>query len=668
MITKLVLKNWRSHEDSNFEFSKGTNVLVGSMGSGKSAAMDAISFALFGTFPNVQNRKIKLDDIIMNKPEQKRKASVELSFKIDNIEYKIKRVIERGKGVTSSELRRGETLVEGPQTKRTTEKISELLKMNYDLFSRAVYAEQNNIDYFLEIPKGQRKDKIDDLLNINKFEMARKNIGTVINRLKDRIDEKERFVSEIKEIDNIPKLKSEIEEKKDTLGKRKNVVEELQKEKVAINTDYEAVTQKKKEYDDLNEKTDGLKAVTEKDTKSLESYKKRLDSIKVSPDVENRKKEVKSSLEKTRDEIEEKRASKKALESHISHIEDGLEKLHEGKERCPVCDSDLNEEKKMDVEKKRLSEKQQTLKDIEKLSIELKDLDGKKQSNEKELDVLDIEIRKLEEIKWITEERKKLETELGNNKETLSNLNDRLNKLDYDDSKEKFIYGKLKDIEKNLAVAEREQQGLVEIIKEKEERLTELSKIEKELLETRDEIIYLQKTVSSFETLQNVLQNVQTTLRQEFTDTTNAALSEVWSKVYPYRDYINLRLNVDDSGDYILQLKTRKDDWINVEGITSGGERSTACLALRIALSFVLARNLSWLVLDEPTHNLDRNAIIELSKILRDELPQIVEQIFIITHEPELEKAASGFLYRLERNKEEDEPTRVNAETAMGFA
>jgi len=98
---------------------------------------------------------------------------------------------------------------------------------------------------------------------------------------------------------------------------------------------------------------------------------------------------------------------------------------------------------------------------------------------------------------------------------------------------------------------------------------------------------------------------------------------------------------------------------VNVEGVTSGGERSTASLTLRIALSLVLTQNLSWLVLDEPTHNLDKQAIKELATTLREHLPEIVDQIFIITHEPELEKAASSYLYILERNKEKDEPTKV---------
>ncbi len=665
MITRLVLKNWRSHEESAFEFAKGTNVLVGPMGAGKSATMDAISFALFGTFPNVQNRKIKLDDIIMSKPTPKSKASVELTFKIDNNSYLIKRVLERGKGVTTSELRRGDTLVEGPQTKRTTEKICELLKMNYDLFSRAVYAEQNNIDYFLEIPKGQRKDRIDELLNINKFELARKNLGTVINRLRDRTEEKQRFVSEIKEIDNIPKLEAEIGEKKRLRDKKKLVVEDFQKQRLAASTEHSTLAKKKKEYDGLKTKIEGLRAVTERDSNSIEDCKKKLNSIKVILDIDKKIGDSKISLENIRKDIEDKKSTKKSLAMHVSHIEESVVKIGEGKEKCPVCDSDISGHKKDELLQRRGEDKRETLKKIEEIDVEVLELDRERRNLDENIELLQ---KNSDQVKRITDDKTKLEGELEKNRKSLTELAGTLQKLDYDERREKSVYEKLKEVEKNLAVVEREQYSLTEIIGEKEERLAELTKIQKELLDTRNEIIYLQKTVGSFETLQNVLQNVQSSLRQEFTDTTNMALSDIWAKIYPYKDYVDLKLNVDESGDYILQMKTKSGEWQNVEGITSGGERSCACLALRIALSFVLARNLSWLVLDEPTHNLDKKAISELSKILRDDLPQIVEQIFVITHEPELEKAASGFLYRLERNKGEDEPTRVNAETAVGFA
>ncbi len=156
----------------------------------------------------------------------------------------------------------------------------------------------------------------------------------------------------------------------------------------------------------------------------------------------------------------------------------------------------------------------------------------------------------------------------------------------------------------------------------------------------------------------NALEATQIQLREETLLALNAGTEDLWPKIYPYKDYTSLKLAIEGS-DYALQVKRRDGTWVNVEGIASGGERSTACLALRIAFSLVLTQNISWLVLDEPTHNLDTQGVATLANALREHLPELVEQVFIITHEEEMETAVSGTLYRFERKKELDEPTNA---------
>ena len=759
MITKLVLKNWRSHEDSEFEFTKGTNVLVGPMGSGKSTAMDAISFALFGTFPNLNDRKLKLDDVIMNKPSVKNNASVEMTFMVNGEEYSIKRTIERGGGVTA-ELRKGEQFIEGPQTKRTTSRVSDILKMDYKLFSRAIYAEQNNIDYFLEIAKGKRKEKIDELLNIAKFEKSRKGLTTVINRLKDRTEEKRKFVVDEKGIEEIPKLDKEVEEKSKNLEKKTKELDKLAMENEKTQKEYNEMAGKKEKYDhifgsikenkgrvdflkqkleayeyvkdtkkdvekkiwelkdekkEISEKSDErkelekeiekTKALIDKNSQNIAECNQKLEALKIDSNIEEKSEKIKKEIEKISKEIEDKTSSYKSLKIHLKHLDDNVEKLNLGTENCPVCESELPDQKRTELLSKRKNEKDESLKKIKEMEDEVVNLSNKRKEIEEELKKVSEEMKKVEEKKWILENQEKNRNEIDENKEVLHKFSEKLeavdvgrsmedvdneikkfekvleyfsyqedlestrslleelrkdqDKLGYEEKLEKYLYESLKEIEKNLSLRMQEVKSLKELLAEKQTRLETLKKMKAEIEEIKQEIEYLSKTVDSFEILQVVLQNAQIAIRHEFTNETNLALSDVWKKMYPYGDYSDLRLGIDDTGDYILQLQTRIGDWVNVEGVTSGGERSTACLALRIALSLVLAGNLSWLVLDEPTHNLDKTAIRELSRTMKDHLPEIVEQIFIITHEPELEKATSGYLYHLERNKEEDEPTRV---------
>jgi DNA repair exonuclease SbcCD ATPase subunit len=109
--------------------------------------------------------------------------------------------------------------------------------------------------------------------------------------------------------------------------------------------------------------------------------------------------------------------------------------------------------------------------------------------------------------------------------------------------------------------------------------------------------------------------------------------------------------------DYVLQLKGTKG-WVHVD-IVSGGERSLACLALRIAFSLAFTPNLRWLILDEPTHNLDAKAIDHFGLVLRDKMENIIEQVFLITHEERLSDYITGSVYRMERDKETDSVTKV---------
>lgn len=61
------------------------------------------------------------------------------------------------------------------------------------------------------------------------------------------------------------------------------------------------------------------------------------------------------------------------------------------------------------------------------------------------------------------------------------------------------------------------------------------------------------------------------------------------------------------------------------DGVASGGERSIACLALRMAFSTVLAPQLRLFVLDEPTANLDVKSIEVLAQTLRERVTELNE-------------------------------------------
>ena len=91
---------------------------------------------------------------------------------------------------------------------------------------------------------------------------------------------------------------------------------------------------------------------------------------------------------------------------------------------------------------------------------------------------------------------------------------------------------------------------------------------------------------------------------------------------------------------------------MNVDGNASGGERSLASLGIRVAFARALS-GMGLLLLDEPTHNLDSEGIEKLIEVLREGMPEVLDQVILITHESDMEKAASGLSYRLMRESNE---------------
>ncbi len=781
MITKLQLKNWRSHLDTNIDFSEGTNCFIGSMGAGKTSILDAICFALFGTFPTLQSKKIKLEDIIMKKPKKQDRAEVSVTFQLDDNEWTVKRLIDKGR--TTAELRKNAHLVESPQSTKVTKQVNSLLKLDYDLFTRAIYSEQNQLDMFLTIPKGLRMKKIDQLLSIDKFEKAKATAKQVSRKLKTSIEEKKQVYQNLESDDSLKKLdtiKRELEkliqdknnlDKKlsQTTDRRKFVEKEvtnlkkqqkrIQEIEEQIKTQSALLEVAEKDIEKLKEclmpiaeKTDqdlerefrNLTTEISKIQESLEKERSNFDflikviaqkeakvTLMVSekiPELEEiirERDELKKKLKKLKVKDSDKKLSKlkKELEFNqlalqraqveIEQIDKSITEFKKLKDSCPICDNKLSSKKKkiiMDKKKKNIRDLQKT---IVKSKKEIKKLKSSVEELERDLSQIDDLIKRYENIKDKDKElkfakdalkvlrgeifehlneRKMLEKTLSMIQKKTDELKERRDETKDFISKKKEVNDKferikeynnkvndLKQEKQNysrfsatvLENLEKEFKDLIVLEKEIETNMNNISSIAEEKKKRLDEI---QEKIGILEKYQidiskmNILNeqmyllekaivSTQEQLRKNFVSAVNQAMEAIWPELYPYKDLYGVRLGIEE-GDYILQLED-STGWIPADGTASGGERSIACLALRIAFALVLAPQLRWLVLDEPTHNLDSRAVEDLANVLRDKVSEFVDQIFLITHDPNLETAVSGYLYRLERDKEKDGFSKV---------
>ena len=762
MIKSIYLENWKTHLDSKLSFQKGTNILLGVIGSGKSSVVDAICYALYGTFPTLSNRKISLDETIMFKPVQKESFKVILELLQEDKLYLIEREVFSGNKSNSAKVYLEGKLMAGPKKSDVDEFISKLLGIDYNLFIKVVYSQQNEIDYFLKIAPSKRKEQFDDLFGISHFENIKVSTREIDRLLNHEIDKNELLLKQITNQISNYNLEELLEKEKETDEKitslEKEILEKEEKtsslskvifEKKMLKEKHESLTSQislftsrledfNKEYTSLLEKTtlsskEELdifeKEVFEKEKYFKEKQNKNKETEILKKSLENKisfyennisqnQERIKELLLKIEKEeltiplIEEKKKSlleeidslnilKISLLSKQKDLEKSFYEISKGFSNCPVCQTPFTADKLTET-------KEHVDKELSSLSLNLKDSLEKIKEKEEQLNLLKIKEKTLEKNSLIEKQIEQLNKILLENtslKEKALNEINSLDKIEDLSSLEKEIL-KIKETlflkKELLKISEKIKELSAKLVLQKEELskinfsqeeylnlLTDYKGLENNFLQIKESLTNykslketLKKQLDNYSVLSKqkeevnlsftkinrkkqdlsyflkAIDNSQLQLRKVLIDNINQALSIIWPKVYPYKDYLSARLNADN--DYILEVLTLKNNWIRVEGLLSGGERACASLSIRIAISLILTKKLGLLILDEPTHNLDEKSIEALSNVLEEELPDLVEQIFIVTHDNKLLETVNATKFIIERDKENDSASRVN--------
>jgi DNA repair exonuclease SbcCD ATPase subunit len=141
--------------------TRGTTLVVGENGAGKSTILDALTFALFGkTFRNIN--KPQLLNAITRKDLQ-----VEVEFSIGTTRYRIL----RGMKPNLFEVYCNDTLVNQSAEMRDYQEYLEknILKINYKSFCQVVVLGSASFVPFMQLPAAQRRAIIEDLLDLQVF-------------------------------------------------------------------------------------------------------------------------------------------------------------------------------------------------------------------------------------------------------------------------------------------------------------------------------------------------------------------------------------------------------------------------------------------------------------------------------------------------------------------
>ncbi|MBN2127459.1 MAG: AAA family ATPase [Candidatus Diapherotrites archaeon] len=680
MIKSIELTNWKSHQHSVLEFEKGTNVLIGVAGAGKSSVMDAICYALYGTFPSLNSKKVSISEVLMNKPIKAEEGKLKLCFEYNEKEYEIERTIYL-KGVNQANLRESGRIIAGPKPKEVNEKIIDLIKVDFDLFSRAIYSEQNNLDYFLRMTPMQRKQKFDELLQINKYEEARSNCLTAVNRLKKTNEERMKLIESQKKAFNekeLSMLEEKIKEKEKLINEiEKNSVELKEKEKT-LKEKMQKNELKEKEFKELNNavnlikgKTDSaekelMKAKKEVNEKNIDKIKEEMNElIKVLELIPLKKKEIEKKLNEKEEKYSMNLKECSGIEAKEKQLQESKNKLQEIGAECPLCRKPMEMHSKQELMQEIEKEAVKLKQEFELKEKELKKISEEKKELKKEIELISEKEKKLIEEKYelqekissfkLMQEKEKEVKELEEKKKELMNA---LKKTEFNEKEFNELKQEFYSLKEKINSKEKEISGEKELIQEMNKRINEMNEFRKSFTELELKAVHSKEMQEKLSVFMNSLKQTQNELRVVLIDSINSAMESIWPQVYPYKDFSSAKIIVNE-GEYEVMVKNKENEFIRVEGILSGGERTAAAITLRIAFSLVLTQNLGWIILDEPTHNLDERSVKELAVMLKKHLPEIVEQVFVITHDNEMKNAATGKLYLLERKKEEFESTNI---------
>ncbi|MEM4367143.1 MAG: AAA family ATPase [Candidatus Anstonellales archaeon] len=745
LLQSLRLSNWRSHHKSSISFSKGSNLIIGGMGTGKSSIVDAICFSLFGNFPMLERKKVKLADVVRKGQE---KAELELTFTHKGSSFRVIRSVSGDGKHFASLFVNGRLIEKGVE--RVSAYISEALSTDYFNFTRAVYSEQNNLPLLLDAVPSKRKEQIDSLLGFERFEEARANISDALKQLNSELsglrdsfrpeevkkkEEELSFLSKKEEEINamICQIEGEAKELRNLVSSARNsdvsVSTALASLRASIKRAYQLrarleVVEKDISDSSFDEEDMKLLLSLQEQKRELEreeaEYSRKKDNLSKSiaeiEQLERRKealakeiggkKRLEEECSKKKDiiamlkDVEEAEALFAQLKQKLSDTENTLGILSSASSDCPVCRRPLTKEHAAELIKEHSYIKERLASQLDSLEAKIRqkgELKARLSFIERaEVTLLHIKEKEkeIEEISKRSSEKKALFDALSSlsfdsrRKEevlvSLRRLEEKKSKSDkvpvLQKEKERIekeleelegAEAKLQQKEKELADIRAQIEQYIKALSEKEvllserkreyyeikDRALQLSSELKRAKELEFRISKLAHAISQLEILKAVVEESQAEMRMAVIDALNTAISHIWRVIYPYSNYEAVRIGISDRG-YEFEV-LYESEWHDIDRLMSGGERTALALAFRIALASVILPDINILILDEPTHNLDRDSVLALSELIQHRLPELVEQSFIITHDENLISADTGKYLKLSRDKDKDAPTEI---------
>ena len=700
---KLAVRNFMCYRDNVpplYLDSFHVACLSGDNGNGKSALVDAITWALWG------KARAKSDDDLIHMGQAE--MEVEFEFAVAHNQYRVIR--KRSKagikrtGQSALDLLiagpDGFALISGNSIRETEAKIIELLRMDYDTFINSALLLQGRADEFSMKRPGERKEVLGNILGLSLYdslEKLAKSLGREkdirqqeysnnLNRIDRQLEQKPAYESGLKEAETA------ISGIGDQLEKQESALTGLRQSREALKFKDEEHKALGKQIEQAQQQLRYLQGQVAEHSSRIERYEKTMATY--ADDSARSRKRLDElagqelDLTAKREHIEESsnrihflRSTNAKLKEEMDDLRRRLDLLGQGQAECPLCGTELGVEgrekimanyevegrEKGDACRANLGEIQQKDGKLNDLKREASDLESaiaaQRTQCERQLEALDRD--KAEAEKALPQEKQALD-------QAQRAAQDLRAALQESDDKRKAILVDLEalpNMERQLDSAERAFRELRDRERSYRDKQAELqaslrrcAELEMERQDVSKAIRAAAEEKSIFEDLATAFgkRGVQALIIESALPAIEEEANRLLGRMTDNRMHVRIESQRDTKkGETVETLEIRIADELGTRSyeMFSGGEAFRVNFALRIALSRLLAGRsgapLPTLIIDEGFGTQDssgRERLVEAINSIQDDF----EKILVITHIEDLKEA---FPVRIEVTKTEDGST-----------
>ncbi len=670
-IKSICLKNIRSYEQGEVNLPEGSVLLSGDIGSGKTTVLLALEFALFG----LQRGVLSGAGLLRNGKDN---GTVRVCLEIGGKEIEIERTLKRSRDSVAQDSGFLTVDNEKKELSATELKNSILQFLNYPpefltktdvLYRYTVYTPQESMREILAEKSDIRVDTLRRVFGIDKYKALINNVGIFSARLRESIKNKEGQILGLESKrnsladaeKNIAEFSSQLSEVKkeheialQNLRNEKEKLVLMEKEISELNKLRTEIARKKSEFETTTEQLlesiertkilgsqiaemkESLKGVTAETIESVESA-----LIQQQHEI-NRLQDMYTKLEK---KISELKAKKNEKEEHARKIM--------SLSICSVCGQQVTQAHKHDFVLKNEAESATIEAELrrytamcDETSIKLEE--SKKnlkaiQNKEKEIGLLKINLNRLEEKelenKGTTENKARFQSRHENLKKEISELENKIalmSEIEANYRKAKNALESVQDQERRIAIKKAKTEKDIENFESLAKNLKdEIANMER----TKGNLMYLSRMKNW---LQDKFIPVINTIEQEVMAKVHFDFSQLFRKWFAMLVF-GLSVRLDESFTPIIEGNGYEIDY----GFLSGGERTAAALAYRLALNQVInslisrIRTKDIIILDEPTDGFSSEQLDKMRDVLRE---LKAKQIILVSHEAEIESFVDSII------------------------